>query len=159
MLTAAIKAEAPGASVSYSTISQYVDELLITERLMASLSGFLGVLALAIATIGLYGVMAYLVSRRRKEIGLRIALGAAPRAVIGMMLAESGLLLVTGVVIGGVLAVFASHYAASLLYGISPLDPWSFAIGISALAAVGLLASWVPAHRAANMAPTSALRE
>jgi putative ABC transport system permease protein len=109
--------------------------------------------------IGLYGVMSYAVTRRTVEIGLRMALGAEPRTVIRMMLTESGVLLVVGVGIGVGLAMAASRYAASLLYGISPLDPTSFALGTGALALVSLLAAWIPARRAARLAPTVALRE
>ena len=82
-------------------------DALVTERLMASLSGFFGVLAMLIATIGLYGVMSYMVSRRRVEIGIRMALGAEPGTVIRMVLRESGVLVVVGIVAGTALAVFA----------------------------------------------------
>src|SRR6184192_4323185 len=103
-LTRAINDVAPGAAVSYDAVTNYIDRLLITERLMAWLSGFFGVLAMLIAAIGLYGVMSYLVTRRRIEIGVRMALGAEPRTVIRMMFAECGVLLASGIAIGAVLA-------------------------------------------------------
>ncbi len=158
-LTRAITEVAPGAAVSYDAVSNYIETLLVPERLMAWLSGFFGVLALLIAAIGLYGVMSYIVTRRRVEIGVRIALGAEPRTVIRMVLAESVTLLALGVAIGVALAIAASRYAASLLYGLTPLDPASFALAISVLGFVSLLAAWFPARRASRLAPTVALRE
>ncbi len=100
-----------------------------------------------IAAIGLYGVMSYTVTRRRVEIGIRMALGADARAVIRMVLAESGTLLVVGLTIGVAVAGIASRYARSLLYGLKPLDPISFVVGISALAFVSVCAAWIPAVR------------
>ena len=88
-----------------------------------------------------------------------MALGADPGAVIRMVLAESGALLAIGVAIGVALAVVASRYAASLLYGLTPFDPTSFALGIIALGCVGFAAAWLPARRASRLAPTVALRE
>ncbi|PYR18895.1 MAG: hypothetical protein DMF98_25230, partial [Acidobacteria bacterium] len=158
-LTRAITEVAPGAAVSYDAVARYIDTLLVPERLMAWLSGFFGVLAMLIGAIGLYGVMSYIVTRRRIEIGVRMALGADPGAVIRMVLAESGTLLAIGIAIGVVLAVVASRYAASLLYGLTPFDPTSFALGIIALGCVGLAAAWLPARRASRLAPTVALRE
>ncbi len=158
-LTRAILEVAPGAAVSYESVTSYIERLLVTDRLMAWLSGFFGLLAMLIASIGLYGVMSYIVTRRRVEIGVRMALGAEPRTVIRMMLAESGLLLAAGVAIGLGLAIAASRYASSLLYGVTPLDPTSFALAIGALGFVSLLAAWIPARRASRLAPTAALRE
>src|SRR5207244_2375536 len=103
-LTRAITEVAPAAAVSYDAVTNYIDRLLVTERLMAWLSGFFGVLALLVAAIGLYGVMSYLVTRRRVEIGVRMALGAEPRAVIRMMFAECGVLLASGIALGAALA-------------------------------------------------------
>ena len=88
-----------------------------------------------------------------------MALGAQPRTVIRMVLAESGVLLTAGVAIGVGLAMAASRYAASLLYALTPLDPASFALGTAALALVSLIAAWIPARRAARLAPTDALRQ
>jgi putative ABC transport system permease protein len=158
-LTRAITGVAPGAAVSYDAVTGYIDTLLVTERLIAYLSGFFGVLAMLIAGIGLYGVMSYLVTRRRVEIGVRMALGAEPRVVIRMVLAESGALLAAGVVIGVALAMLAARYAATLLYGLTPLDAPSFALGTSTLGFVSLLAAWIPARRASRLPPTVALRE
>ena len=158
-LTRAVADVAPGAAVGYDAVTNYIDALLVTERLIAWLSGFFGVLAMLIAAIGLYGVMSYLVTRRRVEIGVRMALGAEPGAVIRMILAESGALLAVGVVAGAALAVVASRYVASLLYGLSPVDALSFSFGIGALAIVSLVAAWIPARRASRLPPTVAIRE
>lgn len=158
-LTRTIREVAPEATVGYDTVSAYVRDSLVTERLMASLSGFFGVLAMLIATIGLYGVMSYMVSRRKVEIGIRMALGADPPMVVRMVLGESGVLLIAGLVIGAGLAVLSARWAAALLYGLEPWDPSSFALAIGALAIVSLLASWIPARRASRLTPTTALRE
>src|SRR6266513_1591040 len=158
-LTRAITEVAPGAAVSYDAVTNYIDRLLVTERLMAWLSGFFGVLAMLIAAIGLYGVMSYLVTRRRIEIGVRMALGAEPRTVIRMMFAECGVLLASGIAIGAALAGVTLRYAAALLYGLSPMDAASFALAISGLGLASVLATWFPARRASRLAPTVALRE
>jgi putative ABC transport system permease protein len=157
-LTRTIREVAPGSTVAYESMSTYVRDSMVTERLMATLSGFLGMLAMLIATIGLYGVMSYMVTRRRIEIGIRMALGADPRKVVRMVLGESGVLLSVGVIIGVVLAIAACRWAASLLFGLTPWDPASIAMGVGALGIVSLLAAWIPARRASRLAPTVALR-
>src|SRR6059036_2049870 len=159
VLTRAITEVAPPAAVSYDAVTSYIDRLLVTERLMAWLSGFFGVLAMLIAAIGLYGVMSYLVTRRRIEIGVRMALGAEPRTVIRMMFAECGVLLASGIAIGAALAGVTLRYAAALLYGLTPLDASSFALAIGGLGLASVLATWLPARRASRLAPTVALRE
>jgi putative ABC transport system permease protein len=158
-LTQAVVGAAPGTSVAYRVVSEYISESLVTERLMATLSGFFGMLAMLIASVGLYGVMSYMVTRRKVEIGIRMALGAIPADVIRMVLKESGMLLMAGVVIGVGLAVAASQYAATLLFGLKPWDPASFAAAAVTLTLVSLLAAWIPARRASRLAPTIALRE
>lgn len=158
-LTRAVRAGAPGSTVAYETLRGYVRDSLVTERLMASLSAFFGLLALLIATLGLYGVMSYMVTRRTVEIGIRMALGAEPRAVVRMILAECGVLLACGMTVGVALAFAASRWAASLLYGLEPWDPASFALAVGALSLVSLLAAWIPAQRASGLPPTVALRE
>jgi predicted permease len=158
VLTRTIREVVPGATIAYGTIGTLVRDSLAIERAMASLAGFFGVLAMLIATIGLYGVMSYMVSRRRTEIGIRMALGAEPGSVIRMVLGESSALVGAGVVIGTVLALVASRWAASLLFGLRPGDPASLMLAIAALVSVSLLAAWIPARRAARVAPTLALR-
>jgi ABC-type antimicrobial peptide transport system permease subunit len=157
-LTQAIREVVPGSTVAYELVRTYVRDSLVTERLMASLSGFFGVLSMLIATIGLYGVMSYMVSKRRVEIGIRMALGADPATVVRMVLRESTVLLLVGVLIGSTLAVFASKWAASLLFELKPWDPVSIAVAVALLGSVSLLAAWIPARRASRVAPTIALR-
>ena len=157
-LTQAVLEGAPGASVAYDTVSGYVRDAVVTERVMAALSGFFGVLAMLIASVGLYGVMSYMVTRRSVEIGIRMALGADPASVVRMVLKESGVLLMAGVVMGLGLAAVASRYAATMLFGLNPWDPVSFAVAGGTLAVVSVLAAWIPAHRASRLAPTMALR-
>jgi ABC-type antimicrobial peptide transport system permease subunit len=112
-----------------------------------------------IAAVGLYGVMSYLVARRRNEIGIRMALGADGRAVVKMVLRESGLLLGAGVVVGAVMSVAAARAAGALLFGLSPGDPSTFLQAAAALTAVAALATYLPAERAARVDPTVALRQ
>jgi putative ABC transport system permease protein len=132
---------------------------LLKERLLAMLSGFFGVLAAILATVGLYGVMAYMVARRTNEIGIRVALGAAPTQMLAMVLGEAGKLLCVGVAAGLVVALAVGRWAASLLFGLKPYDPAMMATACAGLAVVALLASAVPARRAANLQPMVALRE
>src|SRR2546430_17736226 len=114
---------------------------------MAWLSGCFGVLAMLIAAIGLYGVMSSLVTRRRIEIGVRMALGAEPRTIIRMMFAECGVLLGSGIAVGAGLAGVTLRYAAALLYGLTPLDASSFALAIGGRGVAGGVATLLPADR------------
>jgi putative ABC transport system permease protein len=132
---------------------------LSRERLLAWLSGFFGVLALVLATVGLYGVVSYMVSARRNEIGIRIALGATQRAVIKMILRQTVILLAGGLMAGAAVSLALSKSVSSLLYGLAPNDPLSFGGAAFILIAIGLAASAVPAWRSARLDPTVALRE
>ena len=159
VITRAITEAVPGAFVSYYTLTGFIDESLKTEKLMASLSGFFGVLAMIIAVVGLYGVMSYLVARRKVEIGIRMALGADPAAVVRMVIAESGALVAIGVVAGVAFAILVSGSAQALFYALEPWDPSSLVLAAGTLAAVSLLAAWIPARRASRISPLAALRE
>jgi predicted permease len=158
-MTRAITEVSPAIAIQYQTVRTQVQHSLLRERLMATLSGFFGGLAVLIATIGLYGVMSYMVARRRMEIGVRMALGADRGAVVRMIVREAAALLAVGLLLGAVLAVFAARTAETFLYGLKPGDPLTIALAIAGLAAVTMLASWVPARRASRLAPTAALRE
>jgi predicted permease len=158
-VTQAIREINPTISVRFTTMETLVRDSVNSERLMATLSGVFGALAVAIAIIGLYGVMSYIVTRRRMEIGIRIALGADRSAVVRMVVREAGVLVAAGIVVGAVLSVLGGRSAAALLFGLEPWDPVTLAISIFLLAAVSLLASWVPAYRASRLSPTIALRE
>jgi putative ABC transport system permease protein len=145
--------------VQFQTLPTMVRNSLLRERLMATLSGFFGALAALIATIGLYGVMSYTVARRRNEIGIRMALGADRHDVVRMVMREAGVLLVAGVVVGTGLAIAAARTAATLLFGLRPSDPATLAMAAAGLGAITMLASYLPALRAARLQPTDALRE
>jgi putative ABC transport system permease protein len=129
------------------------------ERLMATLSGFFGFLAVLLASVGLYGVLSFMVTQRRNEIGVRMALGADRIRIMKLILKDAGLLLVVGLGIGGVLAVLAARVAGSMLYGLKPGDPLTIALAILTLGAVALFASYLPARRAAGQDPMTALRD
>ena len=145
--------------ISFSVFRTMIQQSLRGDRLMAMLSGFFGVLAAFLASIGLYGVISYTVARRKNEFGIRMALGAQRGDIVSIVLREAGLLVAGGIVIGAVLAFFGSNTAKSLLYGLKPHDPVTFVIAIVALAAIAALASFVPALRASRMDPASSLRE
>jgi predicted permease len=129
------------------------------ERIVAVLSGFFGGLALFLAALGLYGVMSYAVSRRRTEIGIRMALGAAPSSAVLLVLRRAALLVAAGVVAGAGLSFWAVQFASSLLFGLPPRDPATFGGAVLALTAIGALAGWIPARRAARIDPARVLRE
>jgi ABC-type antimicrobial peptide transport system permease subunit len=123
------------------------------------LSGSFGAIAFALAMIGLYGVMAYTIARRRLEIGVRIALGAARGRVVRMVLGEVGQLMAIGIVIGGVGAYVATPLMKQFLFGLEPNDPGTVIISVAILAAGAIIAGAIPARRAASLQPVEALRE
>ncbi len=135
-----------------------VDRLLQQERLFARLSRLFGALALALVCVGLYGLMSYSVLRRKTEIGIRLALGALPRRVQRMILAEALGLVGAGLGLGLIIATVATPQIAALLYDLSPYDPLTFGGVAIALVAIGVLACWIPASRAARIHAMTALR-
>jgi len=149
----------PNFTLQLNTLEHQIDESLTLQRTLAALSGFFGGLALLLATIGLYGIMAYGIARRRNEIGVRIALGAARGRVVRMVLGEVGRLVTLGVVIGIALALAATRIVKSFLYGVAPNDPLTLALAALSLLAVGFAAAALPATRAARLDPVEALRE
>jgi len=157
-VTSAIGQIEPDLRVTVRTAASYVDGTLATERLTATLSGLFGSLALLLAGVGIFGVTAYVVSRRQAEIGLRIALGASPAGVVQMVLQRIAILVVAGIVIGGAVSVWTSRFVAAMLFGFQPRDPATFAVAAIVLAAVALLAGWLPARRAARIDPAIVLR-
>jgi ABC-type antimicrobial peptide transport system permease subunit len=144
--------------MSFRALDDYIDAALSQERLIAMLSGFFGVLALLLAALGLYGITAYAVVRRRAEIGIRLALGASPSAVVRGILSRTGLLVVSGIVLGGAASWWASRFVSALLFGLPPTDPITIAGAMLVLAGVSALAGWIPARRAALIDPAEALR-
>lgn len=155
----AIARVSPHATVSLSSFSPRIAETLKRERVLASVSGFFGVLALVLAMLGLYGVMSYAVARRRTEIGIRMALGAGQRRVAAMIVREVTTVLIVGLATGLGLAAVATRLIASFLYGLQPMDASTLAGSAALLALVTLGAAYLPAHRAARVDPMDALRE
>jgi predicted permease len=149
----------PAITIDLSLMEQQVKDSLLRERLLALLSSFFAALAALLATIGLYGLIAYTVARRTNEIGIRMALGAAPGQILTMVLTEAAKLVVIGIAVGILLAVVTGRSAASLLFGLKPYDPATMAIAAAALMTVAVAATLVPARRAARLDPMAALRE
>jgi predicted permease len=140
------------------TQAQQIDATLSRERLFAALTSAFGVLALVLASIGIYGLMAHGVSRRTNEIGVRLALGAEQRDVVVMILREASALAVAGAAMGVVAAAALSRYVRAMLFGITPTDPAVIGGAVAAMMAVALLAAWFPARKASRLDPTIALR-
>jgi putative ABC transport system permease protein len=149
----------PLIALEFDTMSSQVRRTLQSEALMAALTGSFGILAGVIAAIGLYGVMSYLVARRRNEIGIRMALGANRRDVVKMVMRESMLLLGAGLAVGGLMALAAARATSALLYGLTPADPLTLLKAGAALIVVAAAASYIPAGRAARIDPCIALRD
>jgi predicted permease len=140
-------------------IGDEVRDALAQDRIVAELSGFFGGLALLLAGLGLYGVTSYAVARRRAELGIRMALGAAPASVMRLVLARVSALVAAGVAVGAALALAAARLVTTLLYGLEPRDPATLVGAVVTLAAVGALAGWLPAYRASRIDPAEVLRE
>jgi len=162
-LLGAIKASAArvsaGITLEVKPLSDQLASSLTRARLLATLSGFFGGLALLLAVIGLYGTLSYAVTRRRGEIGVRMALGATAREVIRMVFTEAGLLILGGIALGTVLALAATRLIASFLYGVQATDPVTLAAAAGVLALTALGAALLPATRAATVEPIDVLRE
>jgi ABC-type antimicrobial peptide transport system permease subunit len=158
---AAVASVSRDVSLEFRPLSTQLSESLNRERLLATLSGFFSALALLLATIGLYGVMSYNVARRRGEIGIRMALGAGGPRVLGMVLGEVVLLVVIGLAAGFAGAIASTRVLEDqkFLYGMTARDPWTLALAVVTLAAVALLAGFLPARRASRLDPMVALRE
>jgi len=149
----------PDVAITFTPLKQQVDAALVQERVVAMLSGWFSILALLLSGIGLYGVTSYAVNRRRTEIGIRMAIGAAPARVVRLVLARVTVLLGLGVVIGTAASIWASRFIATLLYGLEPRDPVTLISSAVILAAVGALAGSLPAYRASRVDPAEVLRE
>jgi putative ABC transport system permease protein len=156
---AAIAEIGPRFSLNIRTLQQQVDGSVRLSRSLAMLSGFFGGLALLLAAIGLYGIIAYSVERRRNEIGVRIALGATRRRIVRMVLGEVGRLVVTGVALGGLLSFVLTRLATRFLFGMESNEMATLALAALTLTAVALGAALLPAWRAARLDPMVALRD
>jgi predicted permease len=142
---------------SVKTLAGQLDEVLLTERLVALLSAGFGLLATLLAAIGLYGVMAFVVARRTKEMGVRMALGARPGSVIWLVMQEVLLLLGLGLLLGVPSALGLGRFVTTQLYGIKGTDPWIAVLGVAVLTAVACTAGFIPARRASRIDPVVAL--
>jgi putative ABC transport system permease protein len=140
------------------TMQEFMADSTTAPRLTLVLLGSFAALALALAALGIYGVMSYTVNQRRQELGIRIALGAAAGQVMSMVVREAMLLAGAGVVIGVLASLAVTRYLSTLLYGISATDPLTLGTVALALALVALLASYIPARRATRVHPIQALR-
>lgn len=141
-----------------TTLTKQVRDSLGQQRTISEMTSFFGVLGLVLACIGLYGVMAYNVARRTNEIGIRMALGAERSDVLWMVLRQTLFLILIGIAIGVPVALAAARFIASQLYGVKAADPLTFVIAVVVMAGVGLLAGYMPAHRASRVDPIIALR-
>ncbi len=157
-MTAAVRDLDPNIGLSFDLLDTQIRRTLMRERLMATLSGFFGSLAGVLAVIGLYGVIAYSVTRRTNEIGVRMALGASTADVVAMVLRDASVLVGAGVAIGLVLSAISAQFASTLLFQLRPRDPVSLAGAALLLGGVALIASYLPARTAARIEPTVALR-
>jgi ABC-type antimicrobial peptide transport system permease subunit len=158
-IAAAIREVNRDLTLTFRPLSDLIDASLAQERVVAMVSGFFGALALLLAGLGLYGVTAHAVSRQRSEIGIRMALGAAPRSVVRLVLMRVTLLVVVGVAAGTGVSLWASKFVAALLYGVEPRDPATFVLATAVLLTVAALAAWLPAQRASRIDPLQVLRD
>lgn len=148
----------PDIGVDFRVFKTQIQESLLPERLMATLSGFFGSLAGLLTAVGLYGVISFLVARRTQEIGIRMALGAGKSQVLWMVLRETLMLTALGIAVGLPITIGAASLIASVLFGIRPGDPLALAGAAFALCGVALAAGYVPARRATRVDPMVALR-
>jgi putative ABC transport system permease protein len=158
-VAAALTAVNASVTPTFRTLADQVDDTLAQDRLIAMLSGSFAGVALLLAGLGLYGVTAYAIAQRRAEIGIRMALGAAPAMIVSVVLSRVSRLVGLGVVIGTVVSLWASRFVATLLYGVEPRDPATLIGAAVVLATVAGLAGWIPALRASRIDPADVLRE
>jgi putative ABC transport system permease protein len=140
------------------TLEQHIGVSLFLQRMAATLLSIFGLLALSLAALGLYGVMAYSVSQRTRELGIRISIGAKQRDVLKLVLGQTLVLAAIGIAGGLLTAIAVTRFAANLLYGVSPADPATFALIAVLLFLVSLVAGYFPARRATRIDPMIALR-
>jgi predicted permease len=157
-ISAALNTVSPDLNLTFRLVSEQVDASLAQDRLVAALAGFFGALALALAAIGLYGVITYSVAQRRTEIGIRMAIGAAPSDVRALVLSHALVIVALGVICGGALSIGASRFLGGLLFGLRPRDPLTLIEAVAIVFVVGIAASFAPAWRASRLDPARVLR-
>ncbi len=158
-VAAALTRVDPAVNFTFGTFDQLVEATVTQERLIAMLSAFFGGLALLLAAVGLYGVVAHAVRARQTEIGLRMALGAAPSSIVRLVFQHVGILIAAGLAFGLAGSLWAVRFVETLLFHQQARDPMTFAGAAVVLVAVGVLAAWMPARRAARLDPATVLRE
>jgi ABC-type antimicrobial peptide transport system permease subunit len=151
--------QAPGVPLDHlRTMEDMFDDAIGSQSRIAALAGFFGLLATLLAAIGLYGVMAFNVTRRTREIGIRMAVGAARANVLGMVIREVALVIAAGLVVGLPSGLALARLVRSQLYGVSPMDATSAAVAAAVVTAIALIAGFLPARRATRIDPVRALR-
>jgi hypothetical protein len=162
-ISAAIKsriaARHPDVIMEFGDFQKGIRDRMTPERMMATLSGFFGLLAALLAMVGLYGVISFLVARRRNEIGIRLALGAERGQVVAMVMREAGRLLAIGILAGAAMSLAVGDGARSLLFGLKPYDPLTLLSAAALLSLIAAAASFLPARRASKLDPMAALRD
>jgi putative ABC transport system permease protein len=158
-VAAALSAVHPNITLTFRALAEQVNSSLIQERMVAMMSGFFGALALLLAGLGLYGITSYAVSRRRTELGIRMALGAGPTGVVTLVLQRVAILVGAGVIAGMLASWLLARFVATLLYGLQPRDPVTLAAAAIILISIGTVAGWIPARRASRIDPARVLRE
>jgi putative ABC transport system permease protein len=158
-LVAALHGLDPRLTFAFRRVEEDLAESMGEERLLAALASFAGIAAVLLSAVGLYGVTSYAVARRRSEIGIRLALGGQPHAVLRAVLGQIGFFVAAGAAVGLAATVWMSRFAAPLLYGLEPQDPPTLAAATLTLAAVAALAAGIPAWRAVRIDPAQVLRE
>jgi predicted permease len=158
-IAATLAPVSPDLAFALRPLSEQIGESFTQERAIALVSGVFAVLALLLAGLGLYGVTAYAVVCRRAEIGIRMALGSTPGAVVRLVASRVGALVAAGTLAGVLISAWSTRYIASLLFGLAPRDVLTYAVTIAALAAAAVIAAWPPARRASRIDPAQVLRE
>jgi ABC-type antimicrobial peptide transport system permease subunit len=144
--------------ISLRTLTGQIDRRLLVDRLMAQLAAFFGIVALFMASIGLYGVISYSMNRRKAEIGIRMALGASGRSVIRMVLGEAVAIVAMGAAIGLPCALLAGRLVSSRLFGLTPVDPLAMVVAVSLILATAMIAAYLPAQTASRIDPIVSLK-
>jgi predicted lysophospholipase L1 biosynthesis ABC-type transport system permease subunit len=142
-----------------TTMSDQIAATLRQERVVAWLSGALGVIALVLSAVGLYGVTRHSVESRRRELGIRLMLGSAPSGVVAITLRRVGLLVGCGLIAGVLASLLATRYISTLLFDVQPRDPLTLVLAAATLALVGLIAAWQPVRSATRIDPVDVLRQ
>jgi hypothetical protein len=158
-VAAALAGTEPDIAFVFRTFDQFIEARITQERLIAMLSSFFGGLALLLAGIGLYGIVAQAMRARQSEIALRLALGSQPAGIVRLVLHRVGVLIVVGLALGLAGSLWAAQYVRPLLFQVEARDPATFTAAAGALVVAGLLAAWLPARRAARLDPATVLRE